>query len=159
MGFFTNKIVAEFTPPKTWKLQDDLAFREASLSKDEIKLLRDVGANIKDSGRITCTKGMRTDLASTPRIVWGLISPWDVARAAIIHDHLYASLRKYYKDNITVSDSELKKEVSKNNWTKARALSDRIFLLGMKSSDPKVPVWKIYPAYWAVRVFGRWSAN
>ena len=29
----------------------------------------------------------------------------------------------------------------------------------MKSADPKVPVWKIYPAFWAVRVFGRWSAK
>jgi|TARA_Y100000310_G_scaffold155389_1_gene154857 hypothetical protein len=159
MGVFTNKIVAEFTPPKTWKLEEDLAFREGSLTKDDIELLRTIGANIKDSGRITCTKGMKTDLASTPRIIWGWISPWDVARAAIIHDHLYASLRKFYHDNVTESDSELKTEVSKKKWTHARALSDKIFLLGMKSADPKVHVWKIYPAYWAVRVFGRGPAS
>ena len=97
MGSFTNKITAEFTPPKTWKLEEDLGFREGTLTKEQVKLLRDVGANIKDSGVITCTKGMRTDLASTPRIIWALISPWDVARAAIIHDHLYAKLRLYYK--------------------------------------------------------------
>ena len=84
MGSFTNKITAEFTPPKTWRLEEDLGFREGSLTKDQIQMLRDVGANIKDSGMITCTKGMRTDLASTPRICWALISPWDVARAAII---------------------------------------------------------------------------
>ena len=77
-------------------LEEDLGFREGSLTKDQIQMLRDVGANIKDSGMITCTKGMRTDLASTPRICWALISPWDVARAAIIHDHLYAKLRLYY---------------------------------------------------------------
>ena len=149
MGSFTNKITAEFTPPKTWKLEEDLGFREGSLTKDEIELLRGVGANIKDSGMITCAKGMRTDLASTPRIVWGLISPWDVARAAIIHDHLYAKLRLYYK-----TDSMMQ-----SKWKAAKVLSDKIFLLGMKSADPKVPCWKIYPAYWAVRLFGRWSAK
>mgnify|MGYP001402563350 FL=1 len=149
MGNFTNKITAEFTPPKTWKLEEDLGFREGSLTKDQIQLLKDVGANIKDSGMITCTKGMRTDLASTPRIVWGLISPWDVARAAIIHDHLYAKLRLYYK-----TDSMMQ-----SKWENAKVLSDKIFLLGMKSADPKVPFWKMYPAYWAVRLFGRWSAK
>ena len=149
MGSFTNKITAEFTPPKTWKLEEDLGFREGSLTKDQIQLLKDVGANIKDSGMITCTKGMRTDLASTPRIIWALISPWDVARAAIIHDHLYAKLRLYYK-----TDSMMQ-----SKWENAKVLSDKIFLLGMKSADPKVPFWKMYPAYWAVRLFGRWSAK
>ena len=149
MGSFTNKITAEFTPPKTWKLQEDLGFREGSLTKDQIQMLKDVGANIKDSGMITCTKGMRTDLASTPRICWALISPWDVARAAIIHDHLYAKLRLYYQ----------KENMVQSKWENAKVLSDKIFLLGMKSADPKVPFWKIYPAYWAVRLFGRWSAK
>lgn len=149
MGSFTNKITAEFTPPKTWKLEEDLGFREGSLTKDQVKLLRGVGANIKDSGMITCTKGMRTDLASTPRICWALISPWDVARAAIIHDHLYAKLRLYYR----------KKNMIQSKWKNAKVLSDKIFLLGMKSADPKVPFWKMYPAYWAVRLFGRWSAK
>ena len=149
MGSFTNKIVAEFTPPKTWKLEEDLGFREGSLTKDQVELLRGVGANIKDSGMITCTKGMRTDLASTPRICWALISPWDVARAAIIHDHLYAKLRLYYR----------KKNMIQSKWKNAKVLSDKIFLLGMKSADPKVPFWKMYPAYWAVRLFGRWSAK
>jgi len=149
MGSFTNKITAEFTPPKTWKLEEDLGFREGSLTKDQVELLRGVGANIKDSGMITCTKGMRTDLASTPRICWVLISPWDVARAAIIHDHLYAKLRLYYR----------KKNMIQSKWKNAKVLSDKIFLLGMKSADPKVPFWKMYPAYWAVRLFGRWSAK
>ena len=149
MGNYTNKITAEFTPPKTWKLEEDLGFREGSLTKNEVELLKSIGANIKDTGMITCTKGMRTDLASTPRIIWALISPWDVARAAIIHDHLYAKLRLYYK-----TDSMMQ-----SKWKAAKVLSDKIFLLGMKSADPKVPCWKIYPAYWAVRLFGRWSAK
>jgi len=96
---------------------------------------------------------MRTDLASTPRIIWALISPWDVARAAIIHDHLYAKLRLYYHSNHGMNSNWYWK------WKDAKVLSDKIFLLGMKSSDPKVPFWKMYPAYWAVCLFGRWSAK
>ena len=32
--------------------------------------------------------GYDTDLASIPRAGWALVAPWDVARAAIIHDIL-----------------------------------------------------------------------
>ena len=102
---------------------------------------------------------MKTDLASTPRILWNLISPWDVARAAVIHDHLYASLRKFYKENIRESDSELKKEVSKKQWSKAREVADNVFLRGMHAAEPEVPCWKKYSAFHAVRVFGGWPAS
>ena len=96
---------------------------------------------------------MKTDLASVPRICWAVISPWDVARAAIIHDHLYAKLRLYYTSGHGMSSNWYWK------WKAAKVLSDKIFLLGMKSADPKVPFWKMYPAYWAVRLFGSWSAK
>ena len=72
MGHFTNKIVAVFTPPKTWKLEEELAFREPSLKIEEINTLKDIGVNIKDSGTITRRVGMKTDLASVPRICWAL---------------------------------------------------------------------------------------
>jgi len=78
-----------------------------------------------------------------------VIAPWDVARAAVIHDHLYSTLRKYYHSKL----------MNKSKWRKARALSDKVFLLGMKSADPKVSKFKMYSAYWAVRVFGRWPAS
>ena len=153
MGTFSNKIVAEFTPPKTWMLEDELAFQTTELEDADIEVLIKVGADVgqpdQDTVRINCRKGMKTDLASVPRICWTLISPWDVARAAIIHDHLYAALRSY-------CDEE---DYSSDIWKKGKDLSDTIFLLGMKSADPKVPSWKIYPAYWAVRLFGRWSAK
>ena len=153
MGTFSNKIVAEFTPPKTWMLEDELAFETNELKDEDIEVLIKIGANIvdtgRDTGRITCRKGMKTDLASVPRICWAVISPWDVARAAIIHDHLYAALRSYC-DEV---------DYSYNVWKRGKDLSDIIFLLGMKSADPKVPCWKMYPAYWAVRLFGRWSAK
>ena len=153
MGTFSNKIVAEFTPPKTWMLEDELAFETNKLNDGDIETLEEIGANVKDTGKgtgiVTCRKGMKTDLASVPRACWALISPWDVARAAIIHDHLYAALRNYCD----------KEKYSYTVWKRGKDLSDTIFLLGMKSADPKVPAWKIYPAYWAVRLFGRWSAK
>ena len=49
--------------------------------------------------------------------------------------------------------------MNKSKWRKARALSDKVFLLGMKSADPKVSKFKMYSAYWAVRIFGRWPAS
>ena len=159
MGEFNGKIVAEFTPPKTWELEKSLAFKTDDLSEAEIGLLKDVGVNISSTGRITCKKGMKTDLASVPRIIWNFISPWDVARAATIHDHLYATLRRYFKDNVGENKNVKDKALNKKIWSKARALSDKVFLLGMCSADPKVPSWKVQSAHSAVRLFGRWPAS
>jgi hypothetical protein len=159
MGEFNGKIVAEFTPPKTWELEKSLAFKTDDLSEAEIGLLKDVGVNISSTGRITCKKGMKTDLASVPRIIWNFISPWDVARAATIHDHLYATLRRYFTDNVGENKNVKDKALNKKIWSKARALSDKVFLLGMRSADPKVPSWKIQSAYSSVRLFGYWPAS
>ena len=159
MGEFNGKIVAEFTPPKTWELEKSLSFKPDNLSEAEIELLKDIGVNISSAGIITCEKGMKTDLASVPRIIWNLISPWDVARAATIHDHLYATLRRYFSDNVNENKNVKDKALNKKIWSKARALSDKVFLLGMHSSDPKVPSWKIYSAHSAVRLFGSWPAS
>lgn len=154
MGEFNNKIVAEFTPPKTWVLEEELSFETDQLNDQDIQLLKVIGANVEDTGKgigkVTCTKGMKTDLASVPRAIWAFISPWDVARAAVIHDHLYAKLRQYWNTGAPFD---------KGIWKAGRNLSDKIFLLGMKSADPKVSSLKIYPAYWAVRLFGRWPAS
>ena len=149
MGKFNGKISAEFTPPKTWKLEKTLSFAMDDLTQAEIGTLHQVGANISGTGRVTCKKGMITDLASVPRVVWNVIAPWDVARAAVIHDHLYAVLREYYNSE----------GMDKETWKKARALSDKVFLLGMQSAEPKVPKFKIHSAYYSVRMFGRWPAS
>jgi len=149
MGKFNGKISAEFTPPKTWVLEKLLSFKTGELSSSDIEVLLEIGANVDNNGRVTCNAGMKTDLASVPRIAWAVIAPWDVARAAVIHDHLYSTLRKYYHSKL----------MNKSKWRKARALSDKVFLLGMKSADPKVSKFKMYSAYWAVRMFGRWPAS
>tara|TARA_A100001015_G_scaffold97912_1_gene108734 strand:+ start:5626 stop:6090 length:465 start_codon:yes stop_codon:yes gene_type:complete len=149
MGKFNGKISAEFTPPKTWVLEKLLSFKTGELSSSDIEVLLEIGANVDNNGRVTCNAGMKTDLASVPRIAWAVIAPWDVARAAVIHDHLYSTLRKYYHSKL----------MNKSKWRKARALSDKVFLLGMKSADPKVSKFKMYSAYWSVRMFGRWPAS
>ena len=155
MGKFNGKLVAEFTPPKSWVLEKLLSFESEELNNEDVAILSQCGASVVDTGKgtgsVTCGKGMVTDLASVPRAIWAFISPWDVARAAVIHDHLYAKLRYFWWHGGGKSD--------KATWKKARYLSDRVFLDGMKSAEPKVSSWKIYSSYYAVRMFGRWPAS
>jgi len=40
---------------------------------------------------------------------------------------------------------------------KAKIVADKVFLMGMKDAYPKIPSWKIYAAWKAVDLFGRWS--
>ena len=67
----------------------------------------------------------------------------------VIHDHLYAVLRKYYHSG----------GMSKETWKRGRELSDKVFLLGMQAAEPKVSSFKMYSAYYSVRMFGRWPAS
>ena len=154
MGKFTNKILAEFQPPKKWKLGRDLVYTTTDLYANEVKALKDVGVEIvRDTNKtetITVPTGFITDLASTPRLLWNVIAPFDVARAAIVHDLLYKSIRQYrWKKGLIEEDKELIKN--------AKKASDKVFLLAMKDADPKVSGWKIYSAWKAVDLFGRWS--
>ena len=148
-GKFNGKINAEYTSPKTWVLNKALSFVPDDISSADIDLLKEVGVNISDTGKITCKKGMHTDLASVPRACWAFISPWDVARAAVIHDHLYAALRDYSS----------KKDYDINKWGMARGLADDIFLMGMNSAEPSVPCWKKFFCYYSVRICGGGPAS
>ena len=154
MGKFTNKILAEFQPPKKWKLGRDLVYTTSDLYANEVKALKDVGvAVVRDTNKtetITVPSGFITDLASTPRILWNVIAPFDVARAAIVHDLLYKAIRKYRWTKGLIEED---KELIKN----AKKASDKVFLLAMKDAEPKVSGWKIYSAWKAVDLFGRWS--
>ena len=157
MGQFTNKILAEFQPPKKWKLGRDLVYTTSDLYGNEIKALKDVGVDIKidtdiSPVSITVPSGFITDLASTPRILWNVIAPFDVARAAIVHDLLYKAIRTYRWKVAKTAPGE-DKELIKN----AKVAADKVFLLAMKDADPKVSGWKIYSAWKAVDLFGRWS--
>ena len=143
MGKFNNKISAEFHPPKKWILERALSYQNDEI--DEAPL-QSVGVKCP-AHRITCKKGFTTDLASVPRICWAFIAPWDVARAAIIHDLLYKSIRLYRADG---GDD-------KDVISKAKKASDDVFHMAMKDAEPSVARWKIAAAYYSVRMFGRWS--
>ena len=149
MGTFNKKIVAEFNPPRKWKLS-----RALSYQNDKIDAVSLEAVGVKCSrNRITCKKGFKTDLASTPKLIWNLIAPWDIARAAIIHDLLYLRIRQYRAKPRGLGSSFADMKVVK----KAKKAADNVFLMAMKDASPDVPSWKIYAAYWSVRMFGKWS--
>ena len=150
MGSFTNKIVAEYNPPRKLIMEDALGYK-TDLTEVEERFLSLVDVAITNN-TIIVGKGFVTDLASVPRAAWAIIAPWDVARAAIIHDLLYKKIRSYrwsMKDHSKKEDKKLVKN--------AKETADKVFLMGMKDADPKVPNWKIYCAWKAVDLFGRWS--
>ena len=148
MGKFNDKISAEFHPPRKWVLERALSYTNKDL---EVEALRKIGAQITAGGKITCKKDFVTDLASVPRICWMLIAPWDIARAAIIHDLLYKRIRQYRAKNKGLAQEDSKV------ISAAKKESDKVFLAAMKDADPAVPKWKIYSAYYSVVLCGRWS--
>ena len=143
MGQFNNKIEAEFDPPRKWILSRALSYTNTDIDVDS---LRAVGLSI-DEHKIIVDEEFVTDLASVPRMCWAFIAPWDVARAAIIHDLLYKRIRQYRG-----AGGDDKKIISA-----AKKSSDDVFLMAMKDANPSVAGWKIAAAYYSVRMFGRWS--
>lgn len=85
--------------------------------------------------RIEIEAGFHCDLASIPRGIWFLVSPYDLAFEGILHDSLYRSQRT------------------------TRQYADFLFLLVMEQRG--VPSYVRYPAWLAVRMFGgkAWKQN
>ena len=120
MGEFNDKIEAEFNPPRKWVLSRALAYRNWHI---DVKALEKVGVECP-AHRITCKKDFVTDLASVPRMCWAFIAPWDVARAAIVHDLLYKRIRQYRADG-----GDDKVVISE-----AKKASDNVFHMAMKDA-------------------------
>ena len=99
-----------------------------------------------------------TDMASVPRACWAFIAPFDVARAAVVHDILYEKINTQYK---IVNESAAAEDgpIDKKEREVYRKIADNVFLEGMNASTPPVASWKKYAAYYAVRAFGRWAIN
>ena len=89
-------------------------------------------------------------MASVPRVCWSFIAPFDVARAAVVHDIMYEKINGAFKKGIIESKKE--REIY-------RKIADSMFLEGMMSAEPEVSKWKIWSAYYSVRMFGRWAIN
>ena len=156
MGEYNNKIMAEFNPPRKWILGRELSYATEGLDSEDVNALNQIGVNMtkKQIGlelcdQITVNEGFVTDLASVPRLMWWLIAPFDVARAAIIHDLLYKTIRQYRWNNKDSEDDSLVK--------KAKIAADKVFLLGMKDAEPRIPSWKSYLSWKAVDLFGNGS--
>ena len=81
---------AEFRGAKHWVLTESLTYeleKNRSLEMDRwVSSWTNLNVDIKSTPStllITAPVGYETDLASIPRITWNIISPWDVARAAV----------------------------------------------------------------------------
>jgi len=156
MGTFNDKIEAEFDPPRKWILSRALTYTNPDIDADALEC---VGVSVKATNRpsrvkkITVAQGFVTDLASVPRMCWAFVAPWDVARAAIIHDLLYKRIRQY---RVKCSKS-LKNYEDPKVIDDAKKAADDVFHMAMKDAEPSVARWKIAAAYYSVRMFGRWS--
>ena len=152
---FDSLMKATFNPPRNWTLLEDLKFYSDILTKNQAEMLRWCGVKVHNSTKtkqyiITIPKEYVTDMASVPRGCWAFIAPFDVARAAVIHDIMYEKINGAFKKGIIESKKE--REIY-------RKIADDIFLEGMESAEPPVSKWKIKSAYYAVRMFGRWAIN
>ena len=151
MGKFRGSLYTEFLPPRYWRLTEDLKLNTDSLHDIDKQMLNEIpGIKCTKAGMITVPEGYITDLASVPRICWIFIAPFDVARAAVVHDILYEKINTAYKGE---------KILTKHDRERYRKVADDVFKEGMESAVPPVPKWKIWAAYNAVRVFGRWAIN
>ena len=163
MARFDSLMKATFNPPRNWTLLEDLKFYSDEITEEDAKMLRHCGVKVHNSTRsdqyiVIIPKGYVTDMASVPRGCWAFIAPFDVARAAVVHDILYEKINTQYK---TILDSAAAEEgpATKKEREVYREIADHVFLEGMNASEPPVPSWKKYAAYWAVRIFGRWAIN
>ena len=147
MSKFNGLLDAKFHPPRQWVLNTKLVYEDDNLTENEMVALKNVKAPIDmRSGKVTAPAGLKTDMASVPKFMWWLIAPFDVARAAVIHDVLYAKIRNYRyhggADNVAFH---------------AKTVSDLVFKHAMDDAEPPVPGWKKYLCYQAVNWFGKSS--
>ena len=163
MARFDALMKATFNPPRNWTLLEDLKFYSDKITKEQADMLRDCGVKVHNSTKtkqyiVTIPKGYVTDMASVPRACWAFIAPFDVARAAVVHDIMYEKINTQYK---TVNESAAAEEgpATKKERETYREIADHTFLEGMNASEPPVSSWKKYAAYYAVRMFGRWAIN
>ena len=150
MARFDSLMKATFNPPRNWTLLEDLKFYSDEITEEDAKMLRHCGVKVHNSTRsdqyiVTIPKGYVTDMASVPRGCWAFIAPFDVARAAVVHDILYEKINTQYK---TILDSAAAEEgpATKKEREVYREIADHVFLEGMNASAPPVPSWKKYAA-------------
>jgi hypothetical protein len=107
--------------------------------------------------RITVPAGFVTDMASSPRAVWWLVSPFDLGGAPLTHDWLY-----HWGGNLPVGSYQWY-SAALHVWVDARHVwsrydADRLFGRGMREHG--VARWRRRMAFRIVDVLGRshWRA-
>ena len=152
MSRYNGLLDAIFLPPRNWVLNEKLTFK-AEITEEEKRKLSLCGVGISQTpedksnklAEVIVPKGYITDLASVPRMCWAFIAPFDVARAAVIHDILYERV------------NAVRADISKKDFEECRLIADKVFLQGMEATEPLVKSWKKWSAYYAVRMFGRFA--
>ena len=147
---WSGKLDCTFHGKMHWELNKEMWFLSEAANK-HYDMWKQMGVKITRPSKSTKAKvhapaGYDTDLASIPRIGWMVVAPWDVARAAIIHDVLYGALREAFE---TDWDVKIINEM--------RKAADNVFREGMQAAEPKIPNWKSSPCFWSVRPFGRFA--
>ncbi len=105
--------------PMRWALDDDLSYEPPT-----VVISRHGGPQT-----VIVKQGFRTDLASIPRPLWGLLPPFGkYTAAAVIHDYLYQAHEG------------------------SRAQADSVFYHAMR--ELQVPYYKAEGMWAAVRIFG-----
>ena len=147
---WSGKLDCTFHGKMHWELNKEMWFLAEAANK-HYDMWKQMGVKITRTAKATKAKvhapaGYDTDLASIPRVGWMVVAPWDVARAAIIHDVLYGALREAFD----------------NDWdvkviNEMRKAADNVFREGMQAAEPKIPNWKSSPCFWSVRPFGRFA--
>jgi len=147
---WSGKLKCTFHGRRHWELDEDLSFLSTQ-AREHLNIWKRLGVNITDvfvgpligfKAKIEVDQGYHTDLASIPRLAWFFIAPWDVARAAVIHDVLYEALRR---NEINLSAVTLKE---------MRKAADNIMLEGMMAAEPTVSNIKVKVVYRVLRITG-----
>ena len=147
---WSGKLDCTFHGKMHWELNKEMWFLSEAANQ-HYDMWKQMGVKITRTAKATKAKvhapaGYDTALASIPRIGWMVVAPWDVARAAIIHDVLYGALREAFETNW---DVKLINEM--------RKAADNVFREGMQAAEPKIPNWKSSPCFWSVSPFGRFA--
>lgn len=137
MDRFNDYLHVTFFPPKWWRLEQKLTYRDVDLSECHNRILKQFEVDISPSNRITVPPKFFSDLASVPRICWWFVAPFDIARPAVIHDYIYRKLRG-----------------DKGNIKKARKIADDMLYNSIDLITPEVSRVKKAAIYYGVRLFG-----
>jgi len=148
---WSGRLKCTFHGPRHWELDKDLWFLSAQAHQyfsEWRELGVEVTRTIKREGppstkaKVIIRAGYHTDLASIHRLAWSFIAPWDVARAAVIHDVLYEALRE---NKVKLTPAKIKE---------MRKTADNDMLEGMMAAQPTVSNLKVKVVYGVLRITG-----